>query len=514
MKLVKSLLLGSAAGFAAITGAQAADLPSKKAAPVEYVRVCSVHGAGFFYIPGSDTCIKFGGRVRAEFGYRTPQNSWSGSTKFAAGVGTYSSSFVYGRDRDATGFSANGRLNVDVRTSTEWGLLRAFFRYDFYRNTGVFIGARTGGQLQESSNLDKAFIQWAGLTAGRATSFFDFYANGLNFTSIAGSDQTVNLFAYTATFGSGFSATLSIEDRVDRQRTNYWALPLTVDNKIDGTTFYNPWFGTSDVGLGGTRMPDIVANLRVDQGWGSAQLSGALHQIRYAALVGSNAPSGFFTAANSVPCVSGGPVGLCDPILDTDYGYAIQAGVKINLPMLAAGDQLWLQAAYAKGAVGYLGPVGISLYNAAGLAPDAWVFPTYNADGKLDGGVTSELTSGWNFTAAVLHYWTPTVRQALFGSYLNISNESGQAYFPALGTNSAFNGFSNYGAPDVTVWQVGSNVIWSPVSGFDIGLEIGYINTDAGNVPTNLVTSGNNTYWNTSGSEDQWYTRLRVVREF
>ena len=58
MKLIKSLLLGTAAGFAAVAGAQAADLPTKKAAPVEYVRVCSQFGAGFFYVPGSDTCLK------------------------------------------------------------------------------------------------------------------------------------------------------------------------------------------------------------------------------------------------------------------------------------------------------------------------------------------------------------------------------------------------------------------------------------------------------------------------
>ena len=67
MKLVKSLLLGSAAGIAAVAGAQAADLPSRKAAPVEYVRVCSAYGAGFFYIPGTDTCLRVGGRVRAEY---------------------------------------------------------------------------------------------------------------------------------------------------------------------------------------------------------------------------------------------------------------------------------------------------------------------------------------------------------------------------------------------------------------------------------------------------------------
>ena len=60
MKMVKSLLLGSAAGLVAVAGAQAADLPVK-AKPVEYVKICSLYGEGFFYIPGTDTCIKIGG---------------------------------------------------------------------------------------------------------------------------------------------------------------------------------------------------------------------------------------------------------------------------------------------------------------------------------------------------------------------------------------------------------------------------------------------------------------------
>jgi hypothetical protein len=60
MKMVKSLILGSAAGLLAMSGAQAADLPVKAKA-VEYVRICSLYGAGFFYIPGTDTCIKLGG---------------------------------------------------------------------------------------------------------------------------------------------------------------------------------------------------------------------------------------------------------------------------------------------------------------------------------------------------------------------------------------------------------------------------------------------------------------------
>ena len=65
MITARTLILGSAAGLIAISGAQAADLPVKAKA-VEYVRICSLYGAGFFYIPGTDTCIKIGGYLRAD----------------------------------------------------------------------------------------------------------------------------------------------------------------------------------------------------------------------------------------------------------------------------------------------------------------------------------------------------------------------------------------------------------------------------------------------------------------
>ena len=68
MKMVKSLLLGSAAGVVAVAGAQAADLPVK-AKPVEYVKICSLYGDGFYYIPGTDICIRVGGFVMADYYY-------------------------------------------------------------------------------------------------------------------------------------------------------------------------------------------------------------------------------------------------------------------------------------------------------------------------------------------------------------------------------------------------------------------------------------------------------------
>ena len=63
MRRGRSLLLGTAAAFAAAAGAQAADMPVK-AKPVQYVKICSLYGDGFYYIPGTDTCLKLGGYLR------------------------------------------------------------------------------------------------------------------------------------------------------------------------------------------------------------------------------------------------------------------------------------------------------------------------------------------------------------------------------------------------------------------------------------------------------------------
>ncbi|MDP3899349.1 MAG: porin, partial [Mesorhizobium sp.] len=61
---IKSLLIGSAAALVAVTGARAADaVMAPEPEPVEYVRICDAYGAGFFYIPGTETCLKISGYV-------------------------------------------------------------------------------------------------------------------------------------------------------------------------------------------------------------------------------------------------------------------------------------------------------------------------------------------------------------------------------------------------------------------------------------------------------------------
>src|SRR4051812_48330008 len=81
MRVVRSLLLGSAAGLLTVAGAQAADLPAMKAAPVNYVRICDAYGAGFFYIPDTDTCLKVGGLALFETRiFNTPYSIGAGFT--------------------------------------------------------------------------------------------------------------------------------------------------------------------------------------------------------------------------------------------------------------------------------------------------------------------------------------------------------------------------------------------------------------------------------------------------
>lgn len=431
MTIARSLLLGSAAGFAVISAAQAADLPVTKAAPVEYVRVCSAHGAGFFYIPGSDTCIKFAGRVRADYTYAQPR----GGDVVVNGVVVRRN----GRDQNVTGVKARARLDVDARTATDYGTLRAFFRFQVDKNSGQ-QGAT------HNPTLDKAYIQWAGITAGRAQSFFDFYASDLNWGSgylaSLGSDTTTELLAYTATFGSGFSATLSVEDRNTR---NVNALAYQV---------------------AGSRMPDVVGVLRADQAWGSAQLSAALHQMN--------------TIALSNPFAQR---------VNTEYGWAVQGGVNFKLDSLAAGDKLWLQAAYADGALSYVGMgPSISSANFVARAYDGLI---------VNNSIKS--TKGWNVTGAFLHYWTPSVRQTVWGSYSAVDYANTVKYANRFNTDIR----------DFNAWAVGSNVIWSPVKAFDIGVEVLYTKAEK-----SAYRAANDVFLRGRKSEDAVQGRLRLQRDF
>jgi hypothetical protein len=123
------------------SGAYAADLPGEAApAAVDYVKVCDAYGAGFFYIPGTQTCMEIGGRVRSWLQYNTAD----------------------GAD-DTLKFGADGRVFIDTRTASDFGTVRSYFR---------FKSKWSDADGRADIALDQAYLQVGMLTVGYAGSFY------------------------------------------------------------------------------------------------------------------------------------------------------------------------------------------------------------------------------------------------------------------------------------------------------------------------------------------------------
>ena len=488
MKLLKSSLLGSAAALAAVGAAHAADLPAKKVVPIEYVRVCTAYGAGFFYIPGTDTCLRISGRARFEGGYMTSRSRGTGGG-------------------DTSGFQGRMRINLDARTQTAYGTLRAFVRLDAGARTGYSgvghsgtqnrigqafpgLGVDSYGRDQQFSNVDKAFIQFAGLTAGRASSFFDFYAHDFEINgATAGSDlASTNLLAYTATFGNGLSATLSVEDPVFRRSPIY--SPFSVGTATSGgfggvATFavtnqptpvfiaYNARgiptsYGYVDV-IQRERLPDFVGALRLDQAWGSAQVSAATHELNVGNLSAvSGQPAGNIAHTNNV------------------QGWAVQGGLKVNAPFIAPGDALYLQGAYGEGAQLYTGYSSFSgSYSPNAATIQGQKFNQFFTDATVN-PFTGQLQKSESFTVvgSYLHYWTPEWRSAVFASYGEMAfSRNARAAQGVVNTLISPSNALAVGVPGTRFYNLsealrdtyqvvaGASLIWSPVKDLDIGVE-------------------------------------------
>jgi hypothetical protein len=494
-----SLLLGAAAGFIGLTGAQAADLPGK-AAPAEYVRICDTYGAGFFFIPGTDTCLRIGGFVRADYNFLSSPNSGVQGAALDPRLAT-------------TGYDANYSTSIrltlftDARSNTEYGLLRAFGQFSAYRaalaasgpTSDTHINSGVGvSQRQSNISVERAFIQFAGFTFGFSASFFNFYQGDVSLARpFSATATSTTVLAYTASFGSGLSATISLEDGVYRRVGNGDAYVALTAPPVSSSA-QRPLSGAYGMTYGANQIPEIVANLRVDQGWGSAQVMGALHQLRDFGYAGAPTVAGPGGVNYGAPAARAGD----------KWGWAVGAGLRLNLDMLSRGDVLWLQVVYADGALDYAfstanqGGDRQGIFGAGNRAsPNSLQSQLRDAAVITAGGATSiQTTKAWSVAAGFRHFWTPGLRSAIFGGYSNIDQ-------PGLSL-----------LPDVKYWQVGLNTIWSPVRNLDLGVEIVYHNinsrTQAGApLPFGASTYGVNT---TPGrtTESVWTGTIRAQRNF
>ena len=482
MRMVKSLLLGSAAGLVTIAGAQAADLPVKAQA-VQYVKICSLYGVGFYYIPGTDMCLKIGGWVRAEYAYGDNGNlAWG-----------WANGNVNNRTTNNSTWRARGYITADARNQTEYGTVRSY----------IAVGV-SGSDVNGAGNTfdaNRAFIQWAGFTFGQAQSFYDFYS--VPATSYWGTfpasdtgDPGWKVLGYTAQFGNGFSGTIAAEMRRTTQINN-----LDTHDVPGSTSFPGAY--------GGFQAPDIVANLRVDQAWGSAQIMGALHQVNASYYVAS-AGNVALTPANGHP--------------DDRLGFAIGAGIKLNAPMISQGDFFQAQINYTQGALRYVFQTPNSNWGKVagadegfGLLTDA----TYG--GAIAAGVAADLalTTAWNVNAAYEHFWNPRWRTSLYGGYASVShNDRGNAMLcvgEGAGTGFGTTDVANPGCDNNwSTWWLGSRTQWNVTKDFYMGIDVLYSKLSSASLPGDSLIERSPSIGNAThvSDVDNWQFRFRVHRDF
>ncbi len=506
MTLFKSLLLGSAVGFVAVASAQAADLPSKKAAPATYVKICDAYGAGFFFIPGTDTCVKVGGRVRYDaayapkgdyYGNATTATSYADYTKEAYAVSTKDgSTLTYtttpavqagtatagkftapaaytdnGKKsaipQDVYGQHIRGQITLDARTATDMGVARTFMTLRLSQSTGLLGGKSSpfgavgaddlAGFASSGPTIERAFIQFAGFTVGRASSIFAAgpslsFGSNSHFTSFANGTLQAS---YTAVLGGGFSATVGIEDPKDHGSANA------------ALKFEAPFAQPYDT------LPVIVGNIAWDQSWGRIQVSGAMGRNRSQQLAGQ------YTATN------------------TDYNitknsFAYAGFLTLNADMITKGDKFFLLGGYSDGnnSLGFKDASNASSNNARDIDGIAQSYKSFTCLTSPTSGIGSGSTAVNTFgtecqntkstwlSAAYTHNWTAKIRQNVM---------AGVAYVDPGSIARA----SSAATQKATFSAIGTNLIWTPVKDFDIGVEVLYNRSSVGNdTATGAIVAG------------------------
>jgi Porin subfamily len=478
---IRSLLIGVVGGLIALSGAQAADLPVK-AKPVQYVKICSLYGVGFYYIPGTDMCIKVGGYMRGQAEWHSTDNGRIFGSTNGLPTGITNPGILGGLNNRLSNdliLGGRGAISFDARSNTEFGTVRSYIRFIAQLPTGAI----SGGPVVFT---DRWFIQWAGLTVGLTQSNFDIfsYTELFSYFDAKTSGDThnygVEMFAYTFNFGNGVSATLAAETPVRHYQAGVG----------DGTTNVFAVNGATNLDTAGFDVPDFVGNVRIDQTWGYFGISGAVHQVAGAYYLTGNLEQ------------NGHP--------SDKYGWAASAGGLVYLP---ADTAFGANFAWTKGAVGYVTKAGNWQMFSDSSVGVGWV-----VDGIFDGSSTSanndiHLTNAWSVNAAIEHKWTPQWRTSLYGGYTKVWYDGDtvnliNGHLPgAAGTRpcgvpvagavwppvNVLVGSNNSCSPDFAFWQIGSRTQWNPAPNLSLGLDVAYTHLDTayqGSSATALYSAG------------------------
>jgi porin-like protein len=456
MKMVKSLLLGSAAGLVAVSGTQAADLPVK-AKPVQYVKICSLYGEGFYYIPGTDICLKIGGYVQAQYGWnvtggRTPQ--YTG----AAGA----------QDRTVSPYSTRHRahFNFDSRTQTAYGTLR------------TYVAVHIDNQDQNTVTVSptRAFIQWAGFTFGHTKSFTDVPGTPADDTfkslhatqniSDTGANGT-NQIAYTWELGNGMTLNVGADERRTKALANLSTAGLVTVGSNPATAF------------GPYQHPTPWVNFAVNQAWGRFGVSAIFNKVN----------ATYYTA----PCAQAGTTQCGYP--DDKWGWAVLSGIDIKAPWAGPGDHFGGFFNYGVGAAAYSGG---SLLASPGLFDGGnQVALGVITDAVYVNGGQLQLTTTWTAGGGYEHFWLPNVSTTLYGTFTAVRYNdtviNSRLFCNGGGGQNIVVATTITCDPGFNYWTVGTHTDWFPVAGFRLAVDVLYARVEtafSGDVVTLAKTQG------------------------
>ena len=391
------------------------------------------------------------------------------------------------------GWEARGRVDLDARTPSAYGTVQAVTSIRLARTTGTLD--QTGPALSSSgagATLEAAYVRFAGFTFGAAKDNFSFmpsifYGAG-HWSSFANGAKQL---AYTAVLGGGFSATLAIQDAADTTAGGSNAL-YTVTNGAPNAYADNTAFGLAFTGPAApysyNNVPQINGRIDFDQSWGTISAVGALGKAI------ADSADGTTTKNKNV--------------------WALGAGVKLNVPQLAAGDALYLNGGYADGMTEYT--TNWTSFKSSDTKRNVGGYVTNHQSwmqGTIDGVNTIQTFKSWNVAGIFTHYWTPQWRNSFVGTY-------GKIDAPTLSQAQVY-GQSNAAFGNATVWNVGTQLAFLPTKDFEIGVDVLYARVAQDirrlNYATAVPAASTTAYTGTTVTRESagnWTGRLRVERTF
>ena len=276
---IKSLLLGSAAALVAVSGARAADaVVVAEPEPAEYVKICDVYGAGYFYIPGTETCLRIGGYIREDIGV--------GDAGSFDGV-NHVPDHMNGSDHSSYWKNTRFTLKTWTGQETELGTLKTYteVRMNFGNNYGDYDPNSTlygGGKnpaagltgweamnKNSSQALEFAWIQLGGLRVGADESAFDTFigyaGNVINDTIVPYGGFQTNVIQYYFDAGNGFSAVASLEEG-----SGFDTIDSYVPHVVGGVKWTQGWGAITGVVAYDSNYQEVSGKARLDVNVSSA----------------------------------------------------------------------------------------------------------------------------------------------------------------------------------------------------------------------------------------------------